>query len=146
MRKITETVGSYDRWKLNFENLYLVSWQQNFEECWNYFKASRYLNFNFFRSIYFALVHPYVNYANIAWASINKTYLRRILVKQKQVVRLMFSGNISVLSRLLIKELRVFNQVFSLIDHLYPTKFSDNSFEICDFKLKLHVLQLRLEV
>ena len=32
---------------------------------------------------------------------------------------------------------RVFNQVFSLIDHLYPTRFSDNSFEICDFNLKL---------
>ena len=25
---------------------------------------------------------------------------------------------------------RVFNQVFSLINHLYPTKFSDNSFKM----------------
>ena len=32
---------------------------------------------------------------------------------------------------------RVFNQVFSLIDHLYQTRFSGNSFEICDFNLKL---------
>ena len=32
---------------------------------------------------------------------------------------------------------RAFNQVFSLIDHLYPTRFSDNSFKICDFYLKL---------
>ena len=32
---------------------------------------------------------------------------------------------------------RIFNQVFSLIDHLYPTRFSDNSFKICDFNLKL---------
>ena len=32
---------------------------------------------------------------------------------------------------------RVLNQAFSLIDHLYPTKFSDNSFKICDFNLKL---------
>ena len=32
---------------------------------------------------------------------------------------------------------RVFNQAFSLIDHLYPTRFSDNSFKICDFNLKL---------
>ena len=32
---------------------------------------------------------------------------------------------------------RVFNQVFSLIDHLYPKRFSDNSFKICDFNLKL---------
>ena len=32
---------------------------------------------------------------------------------------------------------RVLNQAFSLTDHLYPTKFSDNSFKICDFNLKL---------
>ena len=32
---------------------------------------------------------------------------------------------------------RAFNQVFSLIDYIYPTKLSDNSFKICDFSLKL---------
>ena len=33
---------------------------------------------------------------------------------------------------------RAFNQVFSKIDHiLYPTRFSDNSFKICGFNLKL---------
>ena len=31
----------------------------------------------------------------------------------------------------------VLNQAFSLIDHLYPTRFSDNSFKICDFSLRL---------
>ena len=31
----------------------------------------------------------------------------------------------------------VFSHVFSLIDHLCPTRFSDNSFKICDFNLKL---------
>ena len=49
------------------------------------FKASRSLNSKSLRSIYFALVHPYISYANIAWASTNKTYLNRILGKQKQV-------------------------------------------------------------
>ena len=32
---------------------------------------------------------------------------------------------------------RVPNQVFSLIDQLYPTRFSDNIFKTCDFNLKL---------
>ena len=32
---------------------------------------------------------------------------------------------------------RVFNQAFSLIDHLYPTRFSNNSFKTRDFNLKL---------
>ena len=33
--------------------------------------------------------------------------------------------------------LRAFNQVFSLVDHIYPTRFSDNSFKICDFNSKI---------
>ena len=32
---------------------------------------------------------------------------------------------------------RAFNQVFSLIDHIYLTRFSDNNFKICDFNLKM---------
>ena len=32
---------------------------------------------------------------------------------------------------------RAFNQVFSTIDHIYPTRSSDNSFKMHDFNLKL---------
>ena len=89
--------------------------------------------------------------------------LKRILGKQKQTTRPMSSDDNSIPSRLLMKELnilnvyqinilqhllfmfkiknsitpRVFNQAFSLEDHLYPTKFSDKSFKACDFNLKL---------
>ena len=48
------------------------------------FKTTRSLNYKFLRSIYFALVHPYTNCANIAWASTNKTYLKRILGTHKK--------------------------------------------------------------
>ena len=84
----------------------------------------------------------------------------------------MSSDGISLPSRFLIKELNilnvyqidilqhllfmfkvknsitpsVLNQAFSLIDHLYPTRFSDNSFKICDFNLKLIRFQLVLDV
>ena len=127
------------------------------------FKASPSLNSKSLRSIYFAFVHLYINYANIAWASINKTYVNRILGKQKRAAKIMSSYGISTPSRLLMKEWnilnlyqlnilqhllfmfkvknritpRVFNQAFSLKDHLYPTRFFDNSFKICDFNLKL---------
>ena len=67
------------------------------------------LNSKSLRSIYFALVHPYINYANILWASTNKTYLKRILDKQKQAARLMSSDDISVASKLLMKELNISN-------------------------------------
>ena len=64
-------------------------------------KASHSLNSKSLQSIYFALVHPYINYANISRASTNKTYLKRILGKQKQAARLMSSDDISILLRLL---------------------------------------------
>ena len=32
---------------------------------------------------------------------------------------------------------RAFNQVFSLTDHLYSTRFPDNSLKVCDFNWKL---------
>ena len=136
---------------------------ENFKEYWNSFKASRSLNSKSLQSIYFALIHPYINYANIAWASTNKTYLNRILGKQEQAARIMSSDGISIPSWLLMKDLiiltayqvnilqhllfmfkvknsitpKIFNQAFSLIHHLYPTRFSDNRFKICDFSLKL---------
>ena len=119
------------------------------------FKASRFLNANCLRSIYFALVHPYINYANIAWASTNKTYLKRILGKQKQAAKLLSSEDLSLSSRMLMKQLNILNvyqinilqhllfmfkaknniiprafmQTFSMIDHIYPTRFSDDSFK-----------------
>ena len=113
------------------------------------------------KNIYFALVHPYINYAKIAWTSTNKTYLKRFLGKQKEVARLMSPDDILISSRHLMEELnilnvcqinilqhlifmfkvknsiipRAFNQLSSLIDHIYPTRFSDNIFKILNFKI-----------
>ena len=98
------------------------------------FKASRSLNSKSLRSIYFALVHPYINYANIAWASTNKTFLNRILGKQKQVARIMSSDGVSIPSRLLMKELNVLNvyQTNILQQHnsqsIQPSIFTNRSF------------------
>ena len=71
---------------------------ENFKEYWNSFKASRSLNSKSLQSIYFALIHPYINYANIAWASTSKTHLKRILGKQKRAAR-MSSDDISIPSK-----------------------------------------------
>ena len=73
------------------------------------FKTSHSLNSKSLRSMYFALVHPYINYTNIPWATTNKTYLKRILGKQKQVARLMCSDDLFIPSRLLMKELKILN-------------------------------------
>ena len=83
-------------------------------------KASRSLNSKSLRSIFFALVHPYINYANFTWASTHKTYLKRILGKQKHVTRLMSSVDISIPWRLLMKELNILNVYqTNTLQHLY---------------------------
>ena len=101
---------------------------ENFKEYWNSFKASRSLNSKSLQSIYFALIHPYINYANIAWASTNKTYLNRILGKQKQAARKMSSDGISIPSGLLMKELNILTvyQV-NILQHLLFTFKVKNS-------------------
>ena len=101
---------------------------ENFKEHWNSFKANHSLNSKSRRSIYFALIHPYINYANIAWASTNKTYLNRILGKQKQAARKMSSDGISIPSGLLMKELNILTvyQV-NILQHLLFTFKVKNS-------------------
>ena len=83
------------------------------------FKASRFLNANFLRSIYFALVHPYINYANIAWASTSKPYLKIILGKQKQAAKLLSSEDLSLSWRMLMKQLNILNVYqINILQHL----------------------------
>ena len=78
-------------WKTHVE---LV--ENKISKSWNSFESNSFLNSKSLRSIYFALVHPYINYANIAWASTNKDYLKGILGKQKQEARLMSSDDFSI--------------------------------------------------
>ena len=127
------------------------------------FKASRLLNLQCLKSIYFSLVHSYINYANVVWASTNRTKLKKILSKQKQAARIMSFEDRSTHARPLMKELnilnvyqinilqnllfmfkvknnmapRVFNRNFCPVDHAYPTRFSANSFQIPENKLNL---------
>ena len=120
------------------------------------YKASKLLNLSCLKSIYFALIHSYINYANAAWASSPKTELNKILVKQKQAVRIIFHEDRLAHSRPLLKKLnalnvyqvnlyqvasfmyqmkhntspKIFNESFSNVEHFYPTRFATNSFQL----------------
>ena len=120
------------------------------------YKASKLLNFRCLKSIYFALIHSYINYANIAWASSCKTGLKKILLKQKHAVRIIFHEDRLTHSRPLLKSLnalnvyqvnifqicsfmhqvkngtipKIFNNNFSAVNHYYPTRFALNSFQL----------------
>ena len=55
------------------------------------YRVKQLLNTSSLKSIYFSYIHTYVNYANIAWASTQKTKLKIIYTKQKHAVRIIFN-------------------------------------------------------
>ena len=120
------------------------------------YKASKILNIACLKNIYFALIHSYINYANIAWGSSYKTGLKDIFLKQKQAVRIIFNKDRLTHSRPLMKKLKVlnvyqlnlyhvssfmyqvkkgtipkiFNKNLSSVEHSYPTRFAINNFQL----------------
>ena len=52
------------------------------------YKSSFFLSKSCLRTLYYSLVHPYLNYCNIVWASTYKSNLSRIQTLQKRAVRI----------------------------------------------------------
>ena len=52
------------------------------------YRAKQFLNTSSLKSIYFSYTHTYLTYANIAWASTQKTKLKMININQKHAVRM----------------------------------------------------------
>ena len=120
------------------------------------YRASKLLNFKCLKNIYFALIHSYINYANIAWGSSYRTGLNKILLKQKQAARIIFHKDRLSHSRPLMKKLnalnvhqinlykicifmyqvkrgtipKIFNNDFTSVEHSYRTRFALNSFQL----------------
>ena len=120
------------------------------------YKSSKLLNTKCLKSIYFALIHSYINHANIAWGSSCRTGLKNILIKQKQASRIIFHKDRLTHARPLLKDLKalnvyqlnlyqvtsfmyqvkmgtvpkIFNNDFSSVDHSYSTRFALNSFQL----------------
>ena len=55
------------------------------------YQGKHYLDKHCLKQIYFAYIHAYLNYANIAWASTNKTKLKRVQSKQKYALCIIFN-------------------------------------------------------
>ena len=60
-----------------------------------------------FKSIYFSYIHTYLNYANIAWASTQKTILKTINIKQEHAVRINFNEDRLCHSRPLSRDISI---------------------------------------
>ena len=55
------------------------------------YQGKHYLDKNYLKQIYFAYIHAYVNYANIALAGTHKTKLKKVQSKQKHALRITFN-------------------------------------------------------
>ena len=106
------------------------------------------------KSIYFAYIHSYLNYANIAWGSTYRTKLKTIHFYQKHAVCNVFNEDKLAKSRPLLQSLNAlnvyqinryqhltfmyklnknkvpltFSELFKKPFHKYPTKVSENCF------------------
>ena len=74
------------------------------------YKARNYLSTESLLSLYYVYIHTYVNYANLAWASIIRTNLSKILSQQKHAICILFRKNRFSHT----KELFVQNKVFDV--------------------------------
>ena len=55
------------------------------------YRVSQFLNEDPFKAAHFLYFHSYLNYSNIVWASKYATKLKRVYLKQKHTVRIVFN-------------------------------------------------------
>ena len=57
------------------------------------YKARPYLDKRALLCFYYSYIHSYLNYANTAWCSTNRTYLKKLQSQQKRAIRIIFHEN-----------------------------------------------------
>ena len=70
--------------------------------------------------LYFAFIHSYLNYANIAWASTSPNKFKKLFNKQKHAARIISNNNRYTPSRPLMKNHNILN-IYQL--NIYQTNF-----------------------
>ena len=129
-------------------------WKQTAKNIGLRYRLSQFLNENSLKTVYFSYIHFYLYYANIAWASTYATKLKRVYLKQKHAVRIVFNKDLLIHSNNLFENLNALNiyrkniyqhlnfmrkfinnqipSIFSCFrkraDHKYPTNFLQSSF------------------
>ena len=72
-------------------------------------KARHFVAQSLLRSIYYALIYPYLFYGNVVWGNTYKTYLDEIFKLQKTLVRIMLFKEYNHESKPLFQQLNIFN-------------------------------------
>ena len=73
------------------------------------YHVSQFLNEDSLKTVYFWYIHSYLNYANIAWVSTYATKLKRVYLKQKHAVRIVFNKDKLTHSKPLFENLNTLN-------------------------------------
>ena len=92
----------------------------------SYNQGKHYLDDNCLKQIYFAYIHAYLNYANIAWASTHKTKLKKVQSKQKHALRIIFNQSKTSPSKPLFLSFNVLNiyqiNIFQSVQFMHKIK------------------------
>ena len=59
------------------------------------------------RMLYFSLIYPYLYYCNIVWASTYKSYLRRLVILQKRIIRIINNSHFNAHADPIFKDLGI---------------------------------------
>ena len=112
------------------------------------YKAKPFLTKECMLSLYYSYIHPYINYGNIAWASIYKTNLQKVHRLQKRAIRLVFNKNRFDHTRELFRSNNILNtyQVNILKNLMFMHQVSTNSAPLnflTKFRKPSHMYQTR---
>ena len=72
-------------------------------------KARDYLSKESLLSLYYAYIHTYINYSNLAWASTIKTNLKKIHSQQKYAISIIFRKDKFSQTKEIVVQNKVFN-------------------------------------
>ena len=73
------------------------------------YKARSYLDKRASLCLYYSYPHSYINYANTAWCSTTRTYLKKLQSQQKHAIRIIFHENKFAHTREYFKENNILN-------------------------------------
>ena len=83
--------------------------------------------------MHFSVIHNYVNYCNIAWASTTRINLDKILKKQMHAVRIIFNKDKFTHSKPLMRDMNALNvyqinkiNIFQVLKFMYKAKHNLN--------------------
>ena len=89
------------------------------------------------RMLYYSLIYPYFYYCNIVWASTYKTNLRRLVILQKRIIRIINKSHFNAHTDPIFKDLGIlkFNDIhllqlgqfmYSCKNSFLPPRFNNN--------------------